>query len=136
VSEIPATVEDAAQELAAELLPRIIIAYAAWDAIREYAKQEKARLKEKLAGRIAQLKEAMDVGHATINDQVLKLTVVEQRWQDLEETRAEAKDVSAALTEQIKAAQQKIRDLMAEAKSGQLPLFAMPAQSAGEKETA
>jgi len=106
-----------------ETAAHIMRAFIAWQTIKDYAKDERKRLNEKLAGRTAQFKEAMEVGHASTSDQILKLSVVEQRWQELEEARDEKKEVNGALREQIKAAEQKIRDLIEESKSNQMNLF-------------
>jgi enoyl-CoA hydratase/carnithine racemase len=111
---------------------RLMRAFTAWQAIVDYKKTETKRLSEKLAARIAQFNEAMAVGHSTTGDQILKLGVVEQRWQDLEETRAEKKDVTAALREQVKTSVQKIKDLIEEAKSTQLSLFQSSADDADD----
>jgi hypothetical protein len=126
---------DDAQIYAADMLPRITKAYQAWDSLKEYQKEERGRLKEILGARTAALKEAMEVGHKTVSDQVLKLTVAENRWQELEEARAELKDVMGALKDQIKAAAQKIKDLINEAKaSSQMSLFTTGGVDTAEKE--
>lgn len=106
---------------------RMVTAFEQWQTIREYATKERKRLSEQLAARIAQFTEAMNVGHSTANDQILKLSVVETRWQDLEDARTEKKEVGSALRDQIKASEQKIKDLIAEAKSNQMSLFAAAA---------
>ena len=123
-----------AQAFAADMLPRITRAYATWDGLKEYQTKERKRLREQLGARKASFAEAMEVGHQTTGDQVLKLTVVESRWQELEEAQAELKDVMSALAEQLKAATLKIKDLVNEAKSKQLPLFQTAGVDAGEKE--
>ena len=102
---------------------RLMRAFTAWQTIVEYKKTEGKRLTEKLAARIAQFNEAMAVGHSTTSDQVLKLSVVEVRWQELEDARDEKKEVLKALTDQVKTSVQKIKDLIEEAKSNQMSLF-------------
>lgn len=125
------TVEDTIAEAAAsedherqEAARRLMTAFVSWEQIREFATKERARVNENVAARLAQFKEAMEVGHASESDQLLKLTVCEQRWQELTEARDEKKDVNGAMKDQIKSAEAKIRDLIAEAKgSNQLTLF-------------
>jgi translation initiation factor 2B subunit (eIF-2B alpha/beta/delta family) len=106
-----------------ELVARLVRAFDMWEASREYRKKEAKRLTEQLSARISLFEEAMHVGHSTVSDQVLKLSVVESRWQDLEDARTERKEVSAATKDAIKAAEQKMRDILVAAKSNQLSLF-------------
>lgn len=115
-----------------ELANRMLKAFDLWTQARDFAKKESKRLNEQLAARIAQFNEAMNVGHSTTNDQVLKLSVVETRWQDLEDARTEKKDVAGACKDAIKAAEQKIRDLLEQAKSNQLSLFNQHADEEAE----
>lgn len=112
-----------AQDPTTEIAARLIRAFQQWDGAREHRKKESKRCNDNLASRIALFSEAMNVGHSNQNDQILKLSVVEARWQDLEDAREEKKQVAAACRDAIKACEQKIKDLMAEAKSGQLNLF-------------
>lgn len=118
-SQLDEAIDGSANE---EQAARLMRAFVAWQTIVEYKKTETKRISEKLAARIAQFNEAMAVGHSNTNDQVLKLSVVEQRWQDLEETREEKKEVGAALREQVKSSVQKIKDLIEEAKNKQTSL--------------
>lgn len=105
---------------------RIFKAFEVWQQGKEYAATERKRLSEQLAGRAAQFAEAMAVGHSTPSDEALKLQVVEQRWQELEDAENEKKTVCKALNDAIKVAEQKIKDLIAEHKSGQMSLFGGP----------
>ena len=117
-----------------ESAARVLKAFQTWVDGKTYASAERKRMSEKLAARIAQFEEAMQVGHSTTNDQILKLSIVETRWQDLEEARSEKKEVGKALTDAVKSAEQKIKDLLAEAKSGQMTLFAdAPPTDEGEE---
>ncbi len=64
----------------------------------------------------------MEVGHSTDADRLLKLVVVEERWQELDEVRTERKEVIGAAKDAVNAAETEIRELIANAK--QLNLFA------------
>lgn len=108
------------------LVERIIKAFETWQSGKEYATKERKRLADQLSGRAAQFAEAMAVGHTTANDQALKLQVVEQRWQELEDAKNEKKTVTGALRDALKVAEQKIKDLIADQKSGQMSLFSGP----------
>lgn len=126
-------VSDAIAEVAvedAETAARLVRAFDQWQQAREYAKTERKRTSENLAARIALFSEAMNVGHSTTGDQVLKLSVVESRWQDLEDARHERKDVNAACKDAIKAAEAKIKDLLTQVKSNQMDLFQPAAEAA------
>lgn len=107
-----------------ETVARLVRTFDGWEKAREYKKTEGKRCSENLAARIALFAEAMNVGHSSTGDQVLKLSVVESRWQDLEDAREERKQVAGACREAVKACEQKIRDLLGEMKSNQLSLFA------------
>lgn len=113
-----------------ETVARLVRSFDQWEQAREYGKKERKRVSDQLAGRIAQFAEAMNVGHSTQTDQVLKLSVVESRWQDLEDAREERKQVTAACRDAIKAAEQKIRDLLVQSK--QLDLFQSSAEVADD----
>ncbi len=76
-----------------------------------------------MSAKLAALKEGMEVGHSTDEQQLLKLTVVEERWQDLEEARTERKEIGSAMKDQMKLCETRIRDLINEMKSPQLGLF-------------
>jgi seryl-tRNA(Sec) selenium transferase len=115
-----------------ETVARLVRSFDQWEQAKEYGKKERKRVNDQLAGRIAQFAEAMNVGHSTTNDQVLKLSVVESRWQDLEDAREERKQIIAACRDAVKAAEQKIRDMLASIKSTQLDLFNSAAGSAAE----
>lgn len=116
----------AAAETNFENVRRMMVAFSQWEVIREHGAKERKRCTELVASRLAQFKEAMEVGHATQGDQLLKLSVVEQRWQDLEDARTEKKEVTSAMKDQLKGAEQKIRDLISEAKGTQMSLFGGP----------
>jgi hypothetical protein len=122
-SRVDAAVEVLLDTDQVEAARRLLKAFGDWDKIRTYAKTERKRTKEEVDGRLQQFTEAMEVGHSNANDQILKLTVVEQRWQDLTEARDGRKLVLKALSDQLKGIEQKIRDLTAEAKDKQLSLF-------------
>ena len=124
--------EAVAQDPTAEIAARMIRAFQQWETAREHRKAEAKRCNDNLAGKISLFSEAMNVGHSNQNDQILKLSVVEARWQDLEDAREEKKQVAAACRDAIKACETKIKDLMAEAKSGQLNLFHSAAEAAAE----
>lgn len=128
------TIEEQIQEVAVdqEQAQRMLRAFEQWNVLREYATKERKRISEKLAARIAQFNTAMEVGHSTASDQLLKLQVVEARWQELEETRDERKEMNSTLRDQIKSAEQKIKDLIDEAKSNQLSLFSESAEPADD----
>lgn len=117
--KVAAALESASDEIGA----RLIRTFQAWLTLKDHATKERKRLSEELSARIALFTEAMQVGHSTPSDQVLKLSVVEARWQDLEDARDARKQVSSALRDQIKLVEQKIKDQIAEARSGQLALF-------------
>lgn len=122
--KVAAALEDAGEEVAS----RLVRSFQQWVTLREHAVKERKRLSEELASRIALFKEAMEVGHSNANDQILKLGVVEARWQDLEDAREARKEITAAMRDQIKVAEQKIKDQIAEAKNGQLNLFQSPSE--------
>lgn len=127
-----ARVNEAAAQ-SGEIAGRLFRAFNLWETGREHKRNESKRCGELLAARIAQFNEAMQVGHSTVNDQVTKLLVVEQRWQDLEDARAEKKLVASACKDAIKSAEQKIKELMVEAKSTQLGLkFSSEAEDASD----
>lgn len=112
------------QEEKLESARRLIKAFTDWEKIRQHASDERKRTKEGVAALLAQFKEAMEVGHSSEADQLLKLSVCEQRWQDLDDARAERRDVNNAMRDQIKAAEQKIKDLITEVKgTQQLTMF-------------
>jgi DNA-binding protein H-NS len=115
-----------------ETAQRLVKSFEQWETAREFRKKESKRTSEQLAARIAQFAEAMNVGHSTTSDQVLKLSVVESRWQDLEDAREERKQVAAACRDAIRAAEQKIKDIIQTVKSTQLSLFQSSAGSADD----
>lgn len=100
----------------------IIKAVENWETVREFGVKERKRTKELVDARLASLKEAMELGHNTESDQLLKLSAVESRWQELEEARDERREISSACRDQLKNAHQQIRDLL----SPQLGLFSGP----------
>lgn len=112
-----------------ETVAHLVRAFESWEKAREYRKNESKRCNEQMAARIALFAEAMNVGHSSPTDQVLKLSVVESRWQDLEDAREERKQVNGATRDAIKACEQKIRDLLITAKSNQLNLFQSSAEA-------
>lgn len=120
------------QDPTAEIAARMIRAFQQWETARAHRKDEAKRCNDNLAGKISLFAEAMNVGHSNTNDQILKLSVIEARWQDLEDAREEKKQVASACRDAIKACETKIKDLMAEAKSGQLNLFNSAAVAAAE----
>ena len=120
-------------EVDQEQVSRLVRAFDLWEQAREYRKKEAKRCNELLAARIAQFSEAMHVGHSSTSDQVLKLSVVETRWQDLEDAREERKQVGSACRDAVKSAEQKIRDLLGEMKQkNQLDLFQSAAEAAAD----
>lgn len=100
----------------------LIKAFEGWVTVDEFAAKERKRTKELVDGRLAAFKESMEVGHNTTNDQVLKLSLCETRWQELEEAREERKLINGSCKDQIKVAKQKIVDLL----NPQLGLFNGP----------
>lgn len=108
-------------EEGAEKARDIITAFTGWDTTREFTLKERKRTGDNVKMKLAALKEAMEVGHKTTNEQILKLTVVEGRWQDLEDAREERRLVMKACSDNMKLAEQKIRDLIAS--KNQLGLF-------------
>ena len=123
---LAAEVEQAQAGADPETVARMVRAFDIWEAAKEFKKKEGKRLSDQLAARISLFAEAMNVGHSTVNDQVLKLSVVETRWQDLEDAREEKKQIATACRDAVKAAEQRIRDALADAKSGQMSLFNPP----------
>lgn len=127
-------IEEAVAEVTdPQLADRALRAFANWTQGKEYAAKERKRLSELVSNRKAQFDEAMNVGHNSVNDQVLKLSVVETRWQELQEAIAEKKTINGALKDAIKVAEQKIKDVIAEAKTAQMNLFG--GDAAAEEET-
>lgn len=106
-----------------ELVNSLLADFQSWETVREYALKERKRCNENVKAKLAALKEAMEVGHKDMSEQVLKLTVVEERWQDLEEARSEKHDVVSALREQFKLAETRLRERIKEITSPQLGLF-------------
>ena len=124
------TPDDPSLQATFDMSARLIRAFASWTTAKETAVKERKRCNELLTGRIAQFNEAMNVGHSTESDQLLKLSVVETRWQDLEDAREGKKQVGAACRDAVKTCEQKIRDLLDEVRTGQLSLFQSAAQGA------
>ena len=116
--------EAAANEDTKETARNLIEAFQRWETTREFAGKERKRCSENVSAKLAALKEAMEVGHSTDEQQLLKLSVVETRWQDLEDARTEKKEVGSSMKDQIKLCETRIRELIAELKSPQLGLFA------------
>jgi hypothetical protein len=115
--------EAASQSPSEEHAGRLVRAFAEWQSVGDYKSKQSKALGEKVAARKAAFAEAMATGHQTQGDQLLKLLLCEQRWQELEEAIAERKDVQASLRDQLKVTRQKIADLIQEARDRQLSLF-------------
>lgn len=94
-----------------------------WSTTREYAAKERKRCNENVQAKLAALKEGMEVGHNNESQQIVKLVVVEERWQDLEEARAERKELMSSCRDQVKLCETRIRDRIEALKSPQLGLF-------------
>lgn len=125
-------VEQAQEGADPETVSRLVRSFELWEKAKEFKKTEAKRCNDQLGARIALFEEAMNVGHSSVNDQVLKLSVVETRWQDLEDAREEKKQVASACRDAVKAAEQRIRDALADAKSGQMSLFQSSAGAADD----
>jgi chromosome segregation ATPase len=111
-------------EDAKEHARNLITAFERWETTREYGKKERKRCNDNVSARLAALKEAMEVGHSTDEQQLLKLGVVEQRWQDLEDARTERKEVAGAMKDQMKLCETRIKELIEALRpSQQLGLF-------------
>lgn len=108
---------------ARERADRLIAKFGEWEMTRELAAKERKRCNENVQAKLAALKEGMEVGHSTQADQLLKLTVVEGRWQDLEDARTERKELMSSFKDQIKLCETRLREMIAEIKSPQLGLF-------------
>lgn len=111
-------------EEARERADALITKFGEWETTRELAAKERKRCNENVQAKLAALKEAMEVGHSTQQDQLLKLSVIEGRWQDLEDARTERKELMSSFKDNIKLCETRIRELIAEIKSPQLGLFA------------
>jgi hypothetical protein len=110
-------------EDAKESARNLIDAFQRWETTREFAKVERKRCSDNVSAKLAALKEAMEVGHSTDDQQLLKLGVVEVRWQDLEDARTERKEIGSSMKDQMKLCETRIRELIVELKSPQLGLF-------------
>ena len=125
-SELEAQVLAEAREAAKSdpvLAGELIKAFEQWETIRSFGVDERKRTAELVVARLAAFKEAMEVGHQNANDQILKLNVVEQRWQDLEDARSERKEIGSAVRDQMKNAHQKLKDLINERNNPQISMF-------------
>jgi len=119
VAEAVATGDQDAIESARALMDD----FTKWSTTREYAAKERKRCNENVQAKLAALKEAMEVGHNSESQQLVKLTVVEERWQDLEESRVERKELMSSCRDQVKLCETRIRDRIAALTSPQLGLF-------------
>lgn len=119
VEHVQAAADSAAPDQAM-LATELLRAFDGWMTVREYGATESKRTRELVDARFQAFKEAMEVGHATQSDQILKLGVVEQRWQDLEDAKLGRGQVLSACREQIKLSHQKIKDLVSELKQPSL----------------
>lgn len=118
-AEAVATGDEDAKEAARSLIDD----FTKWETTREYAAKERKRCNENVQAKLAALKEAMEVGHNSEEQQLLKLTVIEERWQDLEEARTERKELMSSCKDQVKLCETRIRERIAALKSPQLGLF-------------
>jgi hypothetical protein len=118
-AEAVATGDEDAKESARALMDD----FTKWSTTREYALKERKRCNENVQAKLAALKEAMETGHNNESQQLLKLTVVEERWQDLEEARVERKELMASCRDQVKLCETRIRERIEALKSPQLGLF-------------
>lgn len=119
-AEAVATGDEETKELARDLIDD----FQKWETTREYAAKERKRCNENVQAKLAALKEGMEVGHNTEEQQLLKLTVIEERWQDLEEARDERKTMMSSMKDQVKLCETRIRERITALKSPQLGLFA------------
>jgi hypothetical protein len=102
---------------------RLLRAFEQWrDAVAARTAESK-KLSDKIKGKLALFNEAMNVGHSNESDQILKLGVVEARYQEWQEAIAEKKTTCGLLGDQVKAARTKLDELIEEAKSPQMNLF-------------
>lgn len=109
-----------------------------WEAAREDAQKERKRCKEQVDAKVAGFKEAVETGTSNDNQRLLKLGIVETRWQELEDARVERKEVGGAMKDQVMLAETKIREKITAIKSGQgnLPFAAgLGASSEPERDT-
>lgn len=100
---------------------RILHAFETWRSEKEVAKEENKRCSDNVKRCQELLAEAMTQGHSTPEGQVAKLGTIELAWQELDEAKAEQKDVRGAWKDAIDASETKIRDLIEE--GNQLRLF-------------
>lgn len=121
--EAAAEAATAGDEEARERASELITKFTDWETTRELAAKERKRCNENVQAKLAALKEAMEVGHSTQADQLLKLSVIEGRWQDLEDARTERKELMSSFKDNIKLCETRIRELIAAIKSPQLGLF-------------
>lgn len=118
-AEAVTTGDEEARERATDLIAK----FTEWETTRDLAAKERKRCNENVQAKLAGLKEAMEVGHSTQADQLLKLSVIEGRWQDLEDARNERKELMSSFKDNIKLCETRIRELIAAIKSPQLGLF-------------
>lgn len=96
--------------------------FKAWEDARALAVAERKRCGDNVKAKLASLKEGMEVGHQNDAQRLLKLTVVEDRWQELEEARTERKEIFGQMKDAVTLCEQKIRDAIAKYNSNQLGL--------------
>lgn len=121
-AEAAATGDEEAKEQARSLIDD----FQKWETTREYARNERKRCNDNVSAKLAAFKEAMEVGHNSDEQERLKLLLVEERWQDLEEARTERKELMSSCRDQVKLCETRIRERIAALKSPQLGLFSVP----------
>jgi len=95
----------------------LLRAFNEWEQTKEWSKTERARVNENVAQQAAFLKDAMEAATTTSDaERLQKLHSVEVCWQDWEEAKAEQKDIRSSTRDNLKVAEQKIRDLLEESK--------------------
>lgn len=107
----------------AEQARALLRAFTEWQTTTAWAKTERKRVNDKVKEQAEYLRSALEEATTeSEHERLAKLERCEVCWQDFEEAKAEQKDIRGSTRDNIKAAEQKIRDLMEESK--QLGLFA------------
>lgn len=94
----------------------LLRAFEQWETIKNFSARERKRCNENVKAKAEDLKTALEETTTNKTEQLSKLGRAEIAWQDLEEAKAEQKDIRNSTRDNIKDAEQKIRDLLEEQK--------------------
>jgi len=113
---------DSSDAKQAEQARSLLRAFTEWQTTTAWAKTERKRVNDNVKEQSEYLRAALEEATTeSEHERLAKLERCETCWQDYEEAKAEQKDIRGSTRDNIKEAEQKIRDLMEESK--QLGLF-------------